>query len=554
MREPSVLVMGGGVAGMSAAHELAERGFRVTVLERRAIPGGKARSVPVPRTGTAGRRDLPGEHGFRFFPGFYRHLPDTMRRIPLPGRPNGVLDNLVPATRLEMARAGMRKVVIPARFPTSLEELRMGLAAAIGNLLGDPGIPTLELAHFTERLLTMLRSCEARRYVEYENLDWWTFSGAEQRSAQYQLYLADGLSRTLVAAQARRLSARAGGYILVQLLLDLMRPGGRTDRLLNGPTNDVWIDPWLQHLRALGVDYRLGAEVTGIGCRRGRITGITVHEGAATTTRTADHYVAAVPKEVMQTLVGPALRRADPLLGGLGRLETRWMNGIMFYLRQDQPAVPGHSIFIDSPWALTSISQQQFWPDHDLRGMGDGTVSGVLSVDVSEWEAAGELTGKDARSCTRAEFVAEVRHQLQVRGVEGLDDGNLVTAFVDTDITFPNPPQAGVNAEPLLVNTSGSWEHRPRAVTPVDNLFLASDYVRTHTDLATMEAANEAARRAVNGILDATGSREPRCAVWPLSEPLLFAPARLADRVLFSMGRPANGGAPAPTLASLSPD
>jgi uncharacterized protein with NAD-binding domain and iron-sulfur cluster len=230
------------------------------------------------------------------------------------------------------------------------------------------------------------------------------------------------------------------------------------------------------------------------------------------------------------------------------------MNGVMFYLRDDPPAVRGHSILIDSPWALTSISQQQFWPDHDLRSMGDGTVSGVLSVDVSEWEAAGELTGKHARSCTRSEFVAEVRHQLQARGVEGLDDGNLVTAFVDTDITFPNPPHAGVNAEPLLVNTSGSWEHRPRAVTPVDNLFLASDYVRTHTDLATMEGANEAARRAVNGILDASGSREPRCAVWSLSEPLLFAPARLADRVLFSLGRPANGGAPGPTLASLSPD
>ena len=35
---------------------------------------------------------------------------------------------------------------------------------------------------------------------------------------------------------------------------------------------------------------------------------------------------------------------------------------------------------------------------------------------------------------------------------------------------------------------------------------LAADYVRTHTDLATMEAANEAARRAVNGILCAAGS------------------------------------------------
>ena len=34
-------------------------------------------------------------------------------------------------------------------------------------------------------------------------------------------------------------------------------------------------------------------------------------------------------------------------------------------------------------------------------------------------------------------------------------------------------------------------------------MFLAADYVRTNTDLTTMEGANEAARRAVNCIIDA---------------------------------------------------
>ena len=74
-------------------------------------------------------------------------------------------------------------------------------------------------------------------------------------------------------------------------------------------------------------------------------------------------------------------------------------------------------------------------------------------------------------------------------------------AFLDPAIEFPNPTEAA-NLEPLLVNTANSWEDRPDAVTRIPNLFLASDYVRTHTDLATMEGANEAARRAVNGILE----------------------------------------------------
>ncbi|HKH14093.1 MAG TPA: NAD(P)-binding protein [Solirubrobacterales bacterium] len=54
-----VIILGRSVGGMSAAHELAERGFEVTVYETRPIAGGKARSMSVPGSGTDGRRDLP---------------------------------------------------------------------------------------------------------------------------------------------------------------------------------------------------------------------------------------------------------------------------------------------------------------------------------------------------------------------------------------------------------------------------------------------------------------------------------------------------------------
>src|SRR5258706_10381746 len=119
-----VVILGGGVAGMSAAHELVERGFEVVVCERKKIPGGKARSIAADNTSsgwtpspgktprsprTAALPALPGEHGFRFFPGFYRHVVDTMARIPFNG--GSPAPKLVDTT--EVQGAGLNSAWVP---------------------------------------------------------------------------------------------------------------------------------------------------------------------------------------------------------------------------------------------------------------------------------------------------------------------------------------------------------------------------------------------------------------------------------------------------------
>ena len=38
----TVVILGGGIGGMSTAHELADRGFEVRVFESKPIFGGKA--------------------------------------------------------------------------------------------------------------------------------------------------------------------------------------------------------------------------------------------------------------------------------------------------------------------------------------------------------------------------------------------------------------------------------------------------------------------------------------------------------------------------------
>jgi len=530
---PSVAILGGGVAGLTAAHELAERGFDVVVLEARDIPGGKARSLPVPGSGTGDRKDLPAEHGFRFFPGFYQHVPDTMRRIPHGS--GTVLDGLTAATRILLAQAGGKnELVTAAHLPESLEDLAL-VSRFLYQVLTRLGIPPYEHAVLIERIMTLLTSCDDRRYEQWENVAWWEYIGAERRSEAFQKWLGEGLTRTLVAARGKEISARTGGLIFAQIIFDLTRAGGRADRVLDAPTNEAWIDPWVAHLETLGVDLRLKCPVEGLTLSNGRIAGVTTPRG----TVTADHYLAALPVEIMRQLAGPPLRELDPAFALLDRLTTRWMNGVLFYLDRDVPLERGHAVYIDSEWALTSISQAQFWKEVDLARYGDGRVKGILSIDVSDWETPGRRTGKIAMRCSRDEIRAEVWGQLVDHLNDGpnpvLDEHHVLAWFLDPAITFPNPTEAA-NLEPLLINTARSWADRPGVTTRIPNLLLAADYVRTNTDLATMEAANEAARRAVNEILDRTGSSEPRCDIYKLPEPAVLRPARLLDEVRWRLG------------------
>ncbi len=536
--KPHVIILGGGVAGMSSAHELIERGFRVTVYEHKPVPGGKARSIEVPNSGTDGRRDLPGEHGFRFFPRFYKHLPDTMSRIPY--KDGNCEDNLVETTRIEMAQYGNPPVLMVSRFPRSLTDLKTILKGMSGT---DTGITEDDAIFFGKKLWKILTSCQDRRLAEYEKIPWWTFIEAESRSKAYQKFFGHGISRSLVAAQAQKASARTMGDITLQMFLDIATPGISSDRLLNGPTDDVWILPWLRYLKSKGVEYNMNVQVSGFECDGEKITGVTISENGFTSTVTADYYIGAMPVERIAPLINGNMLKADPSLGSMTALaeNVQWMNGIQYYLSKDATIDHGHTIYIDSEWALTSVSQRQFWAGFDFSDIGNGEVKGILSVDISDWDEKG-MNGKSAKECTREEVGREVweqlKHSLNVDGAQILSDDHLIRTFLDPDIMASENNKGIIdkNLEPLLVNRINTWNMRPEASTQIPNFFLASDYVQTNTDLATMEGANEAARRAVNGIISTSGDKATPCKIWPLHEPDILFPWRAHDQSRFDKG------------------
>ena len=561
--DKTVIIFGGGVAGLSAAQELGERGFKVQIYEKREIPGGKARSFTKPGSGTNGRKDLPAEHGFRFFPRFYRHVTDTMKRIPAGGNRLGVYDNLIQLVRMDVPLPDKPSFILSARFPRTLSDLLLTFQDVFVDLYGELGLTEEEVTFFGERLWHIFTSCGERRADELERLSWWDYLGAGSRSEGYQKFLAQGLSKFLVAADAHVTNAKVEGDIVIQLMLGLAEPGVSLDRVLNGPTQDAWIDPWHDYLvDELNVAIDYGTSLKRLHCDdSGRISGATVaSEGDVEQLVTGDHYIVALPVEVMAGLLRPDLEhtregkakfqnvlKGDPSLAGVVELgkAVGWMNGLQFYLRKDIGIVFGHELYLESNWAMTSISQQQIWPHTPLVDYGDGEVRDVLSVVVSDWNSKGNYIDKPAKDCRREEIREEVweqmKHSLRADGKPLLSEADRHSWYLDPDISDDPDPTRGVlykDAEPLFVALNNTWHLRPDAYTRIPNLFLAADYIRTNTQLATMEAANEAARRAVNAILDASGSSEPLCRIWPLHEPTLLGLFRWYDRRRYMRGQP----------------
>ncbi len=536
----SVAVFGAGVAGLTAAHELVERGYTVTVYERKAL-GGKARSIPVPNSGA---RPLPAEHGFRFFPGFYRNVTDTMRRIPFPGNSRGVWENLTRATSYLHSGLGRADLTVPLPFPlptlpnpVTPKAFIESVATVFQTLFR---LRPWEAAYAAQKLAVYVTSCDERKIGQWDNMTWEKYIGADRGSPEYNRYLADGIIRNLAASKSRDASAHSIGLVGEASVWSILLLGNDIDnkgfdRVLNGPTSSQWLDPWVAHLRSMGVSFQVGKALSGLQPNGRHIASATVvGPGGVQEPVVADCYVSAIPCEKLAAVLTPDVIAADPNLANVARLRTEWMNGLMFYLRQRVDVTKGHVNYVDSGWGITSISEEQFWK-YSLRNYGDGTVKDCLSAILSDWSTPGNFNGKSARDCTPDEIAREAWAQIKAHLNDTgrvLDDSMLHSWFLDPAIMNPGTPSVA-NDEPLFIQDPGSWSRRPESVTRLDNLFLAGEWVKTDQNVTTMEGANEGGRQAANGVLLASGYRGPMVNIVGLFQAPWWAPFKAADRIRY---------------------
>jgi uncharacterized protein with NAD-binding domain and iron-sulfur cluster len=525
-------------------------GFGLGCAENWALPRGERAYVEIHPF----QEYVPGEHGYRFFPTFYRNLRDTLRRTPIAeDRENfvetsrSVFDNLVPTTSQGVNFESDPTADPPEnKRPYVLPRRRIPSAQVFFDLLVESlcksDLSLQDTNRLAARTFKFMTSCRERREKEYETLSWWDFIGGDDYSPKFQHYL-DRVAQAFVAMTAKECDARTYGDISLQLYRDQFFEADVTDPVLNGPTSLAWFHIWRRYLESQGVKFIRGKLIDFEVFDEEVAWPVVVLADEIEKQSAGNPYkrvlvqtsytVLALNIEAMQELLrnttggkklqGEDFRLLRDLELGDASAEKpdgvlRHLTGMQFYFPSDIKFLPGHTVFPDSEWGLSSIYQPQFWLRK--RGWWDG-YRGVLSVCIGKWHGVEGDKLHAPWHCTPEEIARQVWEQIR-RGIPQPErdrtpdptlfhiDDNMIFGQRDGPGTPPRPIR---NESRMFVNIPGTQSRRPgrlstSAETKLDgyrvwcaNIVLAGTYMQTFTRLTTMEAANESGRHAVNGIL-----------------------------------------------------
>ena len=438
-------VLGGGLAGMAAAWELAKAGWKVVIYEKSERLGGKAGSDAKP-TDTG---EYIMDHGYHLFPEWYRNVRTLMgeagisyRRITDPGDLFIGAARPVPTTSLEgnILEAENAGGVTLAQFAASV----IVLAATPDEELMPLNVKCFLIGRFGETVAGQLAP-------SYEGLIFKALSGSVEE-----------LSALSLAKMFRRWIEEPG---------NLKKPAWSA---LIGNLQTTFIEPIQQALASLGCEINTGSGVSGLTFADGGIASFKVGKDLIEVAE-GDVVVSALPADRLAAVL--AASDGDPLPTALvekvetiaSHMEPMSAVDVVFNVKLRTP--DQHFAFDGSEHSLTAYDISKVWPPDELPpGSGGST---VLQLIVAR--SGGLFDGLDPDAYDEA-LIAAV-----------LGDLDTVMPGVDRVGVYP---MSNVDAK-LSIDWVGIHEFRPdpRPLGDGSNFWICGDWMDSSIGIASMEAA-----------------------------------------------------------------
>lgn len=478
------IVIGGGLAGMVAAKELAKRGYKVILLEAGGELGGKARSPLF--------EGVRVDHGYHVFPKWYLNTRALLDEL-------GITDRLRDIRQFHFLRKGEFPNFVTTHEMSSLPNLLHNLFRGV--------VP------WHENLLSFyyLLDLSAEAFSDKGYLDRVSGIGF-LRSRFYATETIANLHQQTVLQASAIPYYECSAMTLQKLFRAWMQHPSPLYSILDGNLTDRFIEPFRARLEELGVEIRLNVKVDGLIFATADSTVAGLHMEAGTPEDlnwvADDVVVLATPHDIACRLVSSledtfevdqaqALRTEEAKPDGnpeeafgllnMVHLTSAPMAAFHARYREHIPGIPKeHVNLVGSRFGLSFLDVSRHW------GL-EGTALDVIS---SHFEPLRHYPPEIANQYIWEELLEYVP---ALRG------------------SYFSVHQTHVE-DPLFLNTVGAWQHRPKAATGIANLFMAGDYCRTDADLTTMESAVMSGLNAAAAILDGDG-KTPEVASVPLETP-----------------------------------
>ncbi len=430
MSNISVVVIGGGFAGLATATALAEAGVRVTLLEKRSRLGGRASSFRDAATGDT------IDNGQHLFMGCYTETIAFLRRI-------GTLDRIASQPNLHVT------FLEPGRSPDVLHCLLLPapwhLASGLAGLRG----------------LTWGEKWAARRVADAVRdgavaangatvAEWLRHLGQSGR-------IAERFWNVIALAALNDEPSRSSASLFAAVLSQAFFASSAGSRLgvSRVGLSELYTDAAVRFVESRGGVVRTGVGVSGIAVDGGRVQRVHLSNGE---TLQASTYTSAVPWKELSQMLPPTLVAGDPWFGRLRQLRSSPIISINLWF--DRPVTTVEFA------ALLKTQTQWFFNKQQLFAQS-GTPASYLSLVISGAHALIERPSEELTAMA----VEELRQLVPASGA-----AHLVHAHVIKERHATLSPAVDVT------------RHRLEQETPIPNLLLAGDWTASALP-ATIESA-----------------------------------------------------------------
>ncbi len=457
-----VVVIGGGLAGISAACVLAERGVSVTLLEREPHLGGRM-ATNQHASGVAESAERPFRAGpFSAFHRHYYNVRALLRRIDPELVTLRGLDDY-PVLGPDGAQESFAN--LPSTAPLNvLSLIRRTPFVSLGDLR--------RLS--TERTRQLLLFDPQKHYATHDAISAGTFLdevGLPPRAKEM-------LFRVFTQAVFNDAATLSASEMLASLhFYFLGNPEGMLFDVLEEPASDSLFLPMERYLRSLGVEVRTGTTATSVHHDRGdrlRITTSTGEDLEAIGLVLAQHV-----RGVRELCRASPDLQADPSFARTIEELAESPSYVVWRLFLDQPLDESRKPFV--------------------------SVAGLGSLDTISIHDRFEGESRRYAMRTGGSVV-----QLQSFGLaEGRTDDDVKAELLASLRTlYPETASAKIVHDEYVRRSDcpsfspGSHAHRPRVATPYGNIALAGDYVKLPFPSALMERSTASGFLAANLLLD----------------------------------------------------